>query len=324
MTTGMILGKFYPPHTGHQYLIQFASQYVNQLVVIVESVRDEKISAALRASWLQESFPTVQFLCLYDYNPQEPSEDPDFWNIWQKSLNQILPFQPDYLFASESYGVKLAKVLNSNFIPIDPARSIHSISATQIRKNIRANFDYMIKSAQQYFRQRICICGPESTGKTTLTQWLAQEFNCCYVPEYARTFLENCQRELLQSDLLTIAKGQAISEIIIGQQAKELLMVDTGASVSALWSEFLFNQCDKQLADFCQQQEYDLYLLCQPDIPWVKDSVRYLPESSNDFFKKLYDLLPKDKTVVISGDFEQRKNIAKKACIAHLNSQSTL
>ncbi len=318
MTTGMILGKFYPPHQGHQYLIEFSKQSVDKLIVIVESIIDENISVTKRIDWLSQIFPEVTFIALHDHNPQDPSQAKDFWNIWKNSLLKILPFIPDIIFASEYYGIQLAKILDSNFVPVDPKRSYCNISATKIKENFSENFDYLISPAQHFFRQRICICGPESSGKSTLTKWLAKTFDAAYVTEYARTFLENINREIKQEDLYTIAKGQAINENIASKSAQQLLFVDTGAKVSALWSEFLFNRCSDQLATFCEQQEYDLYLLCQPDIPWISDSVRYLPKSSNQFFDRLYEILPKEKVVIINGDFTQRKQIAQDACNKHI------
>ena len=39
--------------------------------------------------------------------------------------------------------------------------------------------------------KRIVICGPESTGKSTLTQILASHYNTSFVNEFARDFLQD-------------------------------------------------------------------------------------------------------------------------------------
>ena len=39
--------------------------------------------------------------------------------------------------------------------------------------------------------KKVVICGPESTGKSTLTQELASYFNTNYVSEYARDYLQS-------------------------------------------------------------------------------------------------------------------------------------
>ncbi|MCA9040823.1 MAG: adenylyltransferase/cytidyltransferase family protein, partial [Planctomycetaceae bacterium] len=107
-TRGMVLGKFMPPHLGHQYLFEFAREYVDELAIVVETERNQPIPGELRYSWVKEMFPTVNVLHLTDENPQDPSEYPDFWTIWRNSLLRLLPFTPDYVFASENYGWKLA------------------------------------------------------------------------------------------------------------------------------------------------------------------------------------------------------------------------
>jgi cytidyltransferase-like protein len=78
-TTGLIIGKFLPPHTGHQYLIDFARNWVDRLTVLVCSLAAEPIPGAMRHAWMREMFPAVNVVHVEDENPQEPHEHPDFW-----------------------------------------------------------------------------------------------------------------------------------------------------------------------------------------------------------------------------------------------------
>src|SRR5687768_3004351 len=93
-STGMLLGKFLPPHDGHVYLIEFARNYVAQLTVVVCSLQREPIAGALRYQWVRELFPDVNVVHLTDEIPQKPSEHPDFWQIWRDALMRVLPGRP--------------------------------------------------------------------------------------------------------------------------------------------------------------------------------------------------------------------------------------
>ena len=119
-TTGMVLGKFLPPHLGHVYLVEFAQRFVDELTVVVGTLQREPIPGERRFQWMRELFPTANVVHLTDENPQDPSEHPDFWNIWRSSLLRVLPQAPDFVFASDDYGWKLAEVLGTLFAGPDP------------------------------------------------------------------------------------------------------------------------------------------------------------------------------------------------------------
>ncbi len=54
----------------------------------------------------------------------------------------------------------------------------------------------------------ITIVGAESSGKTTLAMKLAEYFDCPWVPEYAREYLEGLERPYNEEDLGVIASRQ--------------------------------------------------------------------------------------------------------------------
>jgi HTH-type transcriptional regulator, transcriptional repressor of NAD biosynthesis genes len=54
MTSGLIIGKFMPLHSGHQFLIDFARAQVTRLDVVVFTKTAEPIPGRLRAAWLRE------------------------------------------------------------------------------------------------------------------------------------------------------------------------------------------------------------------------------------------------------------------------------
>ncbi len=171
-----------PPHLGHQYLVDLARSYVDSLTVLVCSIQSEPITGDLCYHWMRRTFADVNVVHVTDENPQEPKDNADFWQICYESIRRVLPTGPDYVFASENYGWQLATILGASYIPVDHAR----ISGTQARQNTLANWHYI----PPYFMRRVCIFWSESTGKSMLTQNLANYYNTVYVSEYARGLLD--------------------------------------------------------------------------------------------------------------------------------------
>jgi HTH-type transcriptional repressor of NAD biosynthesis genes len=286
MSTGMLLGKFLPPHLGHVYLVEFAHHFVDRLSVVVCSLEREPILGELRYRWMRELFPFDNVIHLTDELPQEPCEHPDFWGLWRAALTRVLPVRPDYVFASEDYGWKLAEVLGARFVPVDRARSVVPVSGTAIRRDPRAHWDYLPRCVRPYFLRRVCVFGPESTGKSTLARRLADHFGGGLVPEYARTLLEAQHGRLHADDIPRIARGQVASEEALARNARGVLFCDTDVLTTLIWSETLYGSCPEWVRQEAERRAYDLYLLLDVDVPWVGDVVRYLPEDRRAFFER--------------------------------------
>ena len=60
--------------------------------------------------------------------------------------------------------------------------------------------------------KKIVVIGPESTGKSTLCEQLAQHYHTTWCPEYAREYLTTNGLAYTFEDLLAIAKGQVALE----------------------------------------------------------------------------------------------------------------
>jgi NadR type nicotinamide-nucleotide adenylyltransferase len=159
--------------------------------------------------------------------------------------------------------------------------------------------------------KKIVIIGPESTGKSTLCQQLAEHFHTDWCPEYAREYLLKHGMNYSYDDLLTIAKGQiALEESIVGSPGSSLLFIDTDMYVMKVWCEFVFGKCHPYILEQITKRKYDLYLLCNVDLPWVKDELREYPDLETR--EKLYHVYKKLMVnqpvpwVEISGNYEER------------------
>jgi NadR type nicotinamide-nucleotide adenylyltransferase len=130
--------------------------------------------------------------------------------------------------------------------------------------------------------KKIVIIGPESTGKSTLAKELAQYYRSLWVEEYARTYLMENGTDYSYDDLLTIARGQLhLEEEACSQAGINLLFVDTNMYVMKVWCEFVFSNCHTWILNQIVNSQYDLYLLCNTDLPWVKDALREYPDLKN-------------------------------------------
>src|SRR5690554_3937435 len=121
----------------------------------------------------------------------------------------------------------------------------------------------------------VVITGPESSGKSTLAQALAEHFNAPLVSEYVREFIEQEQRDTCYADITTIAKQQLQQELAARAQCPPLLLLDTHLLSNKLWSETLFADSPDWIEQALLQQHYDLICLLSPEgMPWQDDGQR--------------------------------------------------
>ena len=165
---------------------------------------------------------------------------------------------------------------------------------------------------------KIALYGPESTGKTTLANQLADEFNTIWIPEFARDYLQhkwNSKEEICtQDDLLPIAIGQTKLENEALENATKFLFCDTNLMVTKVFSDMYYDSCHPILEEAAKKHEYDLFFLTDIDVPWEKDDLRDKKEDRENtlaiFEKALIDF--KKPYIKLSGNKEERLEKAKK------------
>ena len=135
--------------------------------------------------------------------------------------------------------------------------------------------------------KRIAVLGPESTGKTYLCKELAEYFKTVWVPEYARTYVEQLGRKYNSDDILKIAQEQFKQEEQLISKAKTFLFTDTEFIISKTWCEDVFKFCHEWILEKIESHQYDLYLLTSPDLQWQTDPVRE-NKDRRDYFFNLY------------------------------------
>ena len=83
------------------------------------------------------------------------------------------------------------------------------------------------------------------------------------------------------SDLATIARGQLANEETAAMRANRVMFCDTNLLMNVRWADDLFpGQCPDWVRDAADIRRYDLYLYCEPDLPWADDPQRSFREES--------------------------------------------
>ena len=132
---------------------------------------------------------------------------------------------------------------------------------------------------------KIAVVGPESTGKSTMSAYLAQHYQTIWVPEYARGYCEKLSTPPTLGDELNMFEGQVALEQELLPKANGLLICDTTFITVKIWSDHLFGLTPQPVLDALPKHQYDLYLLLNVDLPWEDDPLRDFPNLREHFMQ---------------------------------------
>lgn len=152
---------------------------------------------------------------------------------------------------------------------------------------------------------RIAITGPESSGKSTLAKAIARIERGAYIPEFARTYLEENGPDYEVEDLDIMVQGHADS---IQNSKNSLIIVDTDFVVFKVWSEYKYERASALIHRLMSENWFDLHVLCAPDIPWEPDALRENPNDRNELFQRYVEALEmyRKEYVIVEGSHEKR------------------
>lgn len=120
----------------------------------------------------------------------------------------------------------------------------------------------------------IVITGAESTGKSTLTESLANYFNVPFIKEFAREYIEKLNRPYNYQDVVFIAEKQVEQLNKLKYSAEPFVFVDTWLIITKIWLEVVFNKTPGWLDKEIRSSKIELFLVCDIDLPWISDPVR--------------------------------------------------
>jgi len=282
-SVGLIVGKFYPFHKGHEYLIDTALKQSKKLIVMVESgFKQECINAKTRAEWIRETFRGLDVRVIKDIGYDDDSKK------WAEYTIKLLGKAPDVVFTSEEYGVTWAQELGCANVQVDLPRLTYPISGTMVRSNPNEYWSMLPRATKSYFTQRIVLIGAESTGKSTLANMLAKYYQTNCVHEYARFYIDmrrsnnetvlseqkGIELDWRERDFVNIATGQTIIADQLAETANKLLICDTDSFTTHIWHYRYFKEWSEPVGDIAKHSSPLLYLVTPPDIPFDQDGTR--------------------------------------------------
>lgn len=174
---------------------------------------------------------------------------------------------------------------------------------------------------------KIAVIGPESTGKSKLSEYLANHYNCFWVSEYAREYCASLDRECDMQDELNIFYGQLNNERNTFKDSLKarhsLLICDTTIVTVKIWTEHVFKECPSVVEKEFNQRHYDLYLLTNNDLPWEDDPLRNFPNEREYFYDWYLKLLQENNLnfKIVSGVNNERFQNAINAVDQFLNQK---
>ncbi len=156
---------------------------------------------------------------------------------------------------------------------------------------------------------RICLFGPESTGKSTLARRLAEHYHTEYVPEVAREMITS--NTFTEEDIVRIGRAQTERVLEKSKTARGVLFCDTDLITTAIYSDTYLQVIPAELGPLEKMVHYDQYFLMDIDVPWVSDGLRDLGEQRKreQMFEKFRQALIQRGIpfILLSGSYEEKK-----------------
>jgi NadR type nicotinamide-nucleotide adenylyltransferase len=162
---------------------------------------------------------------------------------------------------------------------------------------------------------RLCVTGPECTGKTTLAAQVAARYGTVWVPEYSREYALAVARPLTRDDVEPIGRGQVANEERLLASAKRMIVFDTDLISTIVYARYYYDHVPEWIASEARARRSDLYLLLDIDVPYVRDAARDAAEDRADHLELFKRTLAEHgaEVVLIRGEWEARRERAVEA-----------
>lgn len=273
MIRGLVIGKFWPLHKGHEALIRFAFANCDQVNIIVCDGPRYDIPGYVRQRWIETIFPAAHVFVVHEEHADDDSRG------WAQKTKDVLGFIPHRVFTSEDYGAPYARWLGSEHVSFDPRRVQVHISGTMVRRDPYAQWEHLHPVVRAHYVKRVAFVGAESCGKSTLANGLARLFKTYVVPEYGRFYWEAKQHASedpiwTTEEFVHIAAKQNEFEEHFATRANKVLLCDTNAFLTGIWHRRYLGRSAPEVDALTEGRRYDLVLFFPANIPFVQDGTR--------------------------------------------------
>jgi len=309
-SSGLVVGKFYPPHRGHLNLIEAAAAQCRRVTVLVMAARAETVPLADRVAWLRAACAGLPAVTVAGVPCDVPVDfaSEAVWAAQVAVMSAALEGRglpgPDAVFSSEPYGDELAVRVRARHVCVDPGRVMVPVSATQIRADLAGGWDQLVGPAQAGLAVRVVVLGAESTGTTTIAGLLAAYYRqrggawarTVCVPEAGRGYTvakwqqaravavaegrpEPRLEELAwtQADFDAVAAEQTRSEEAAAVAGSPLVVCDTDAFATSVWERRYLGAAARGRQPWAAAglPRHEVYLVTSHEgVPWHDDGLR--------------------------------------------------
>jgi HTH-type transcriptional repressor of NAD biosynthesis genes len=305
---GLVVGKFYPPHAGHELLVRTAAERAGRVTVVVMAGRDDSIPMADRVRWLRAIHAAASHVSVVGM-PCDIPFDLDHEQVWaaqvalmQAAARQVTDQPVDAVFSSEVYGDGIAERLGAAHVCVDLDRVAVPVSSTACRDDLAGMWDHLHPIVRAGLAIRVVVVGAESTGTTTVSRALADYYRARggvwartgWVPEYGRDYTvekwAQARREAAAAgrpapsmddlvwtadEFARIALRQTELEGAAAAAGSPVLICDTDAFATAVWERRHLGPDSAAAASAASQPRHDIYLLTDHvGVPFTQDGLR--------------------------------------------------
>jgi HTH-type transcriptional regulator, transcriptional repressor of NAD biosynthesis genes len=312
MGRGLTLGKYAPLHAGHQYVIETALAEVDELVILIYEAPESSVPLPVRSAWLRDLYPSADVREAWA-GPTAAGYEPDLMKAHEQYVIDTIGIRGiTHFYCSEPYGAHMSRALGATDRRVDCARTRYPISGSQIREDPFSHRQFLHPRVYQDHIVRVAVLGAPGTGKSTLCERLAEEFQTAWMHEYGREYWEENQvdRRLSADQLVEIAAEHIKGEDVLAQQANRYLFVDTNAITTVTFARYYHGSVSERLMAFASgcSSRYDLTFVCDADIPYA-DTWDRSGDANREAFQKqvLADLASRNVPyILLRGALEER------------------
>jgi HTH-type transcriptional regulator, transcriptional repressor of NAD biosynthesis genes len=272
-TIGLTLGKFAPLHSGHQLVIETALAEMDEVLILIYNCPEiTDVPLNVRSRWIRDIYTNVEVIEAWD-GPLEVGDTPAIKRMHEDYILKTLARRRiTHFYSSEFYGDHVSQALGAVNRLVDPDRATLPVSGTLLRQNPYSYRQFIHSRVYRDLVANVVFLGAPSTGKTTMAEKLAQEFDTVWMPEYGREYWEthHVDRRLTLEQLTEIAEGHLKREEALLKEANRYLFTDTNAQTTYIFSLYYHGKADERLIEYANaaSSRYDLVFLCDVDIPY--------------------------------------------------------
>lgn len=309
---GLTLGKYAPFHKGHQYVIETALEENDEVIVVIYDTDVTLVPLYVRANWIRTLYPQVTVIEAWD-GPVGYSHEREYeMREEQYILGLLNGKKVDAFYCSEYYGEHMAKALGAIDRRIDEARGVVPISATMIRSNPYQYREFLSDVVYRDLIIKVVFVGAMSTGKSTITEALAKKYHTTFASEYGRDYWSEHQvdRRISFEAFDEIAVGHIEREEKAFLEADKYCFVDTNAITTYMFALDYHGKAPDLLTRLALENSsrYDLFFLCEDDIPYDDTWDRSGDQKRHVFHKQIIADLKQRRIpyITLEGSLEER------------------